>query len=132
MSLDASKQVSDRRGSNRRDYPRFRSNRVVTFMREDGSEVKSISRILNVSQGGFQFASRERIAPDTILRMDIAAAEDQQPVKLSARVIWMSEVPDAGGWYYSGVSFLDIQEDARAVVLKAVAQDLTSISSQSE
>jgi hypothetical protein len=119
----------ERSGPDRRDYPRFRSNRVVTFMKEDGSEVKSISRILNVSQGGLQFASRDPIAPDTVLRMDIAGTHDQRPITLSARVIWMSPEPDASGWYYSGVAFLDIADDARAVVLKAVAQDLTSISS---
>ena len=114
-------------GADRREYPRFRSNRVVTFMREDGSEVKSISRILNVSQGGFQFASRDPIAPDTILRMDISGTHDQRPISLSARVVWMSQSPDASGWYYSGVTFINIQDDARSVILKAVAQDLTSI-----
>ena len=126
MVQDAS---DDRKGPDRRDYPRFRSNRVVTFMREDGSEVKSISRILNVSQGGCQFASRDAITPDTVLRMDIAGTHDQRPITLSARVIWITSEPDANGWYYSGVSFMDIHEDARSVILKAVAQDLTSISS---
>lgn len=120
---------TERQGPDRREYPRLRSNRVVTFMREDGSEVKSISRILNVSKGGFQFASRDPIAPDTVLRMDIAGTHDQRPISLSARVIWISPAPDANGWFYSGVTFLNIEDDARAVILKAVAQDLTSISS---
>ena len=105
-----------------RRYPRFQSKRVVRFRQEDGSEIKSIFKIINVSQGGLQIACQDRIAPETVFCLDIDAPEFREPLLLKAKVIWINASPDANGLYYSGVTFLNIQDDARAIVLRAISQ----------
>ena len=107
------------RGDQRR-FRRFRSGLTIRYRRQDGGQVTAFSRIVDVSEGGLRFASREMVSPDTILEMDVGGSHDQRPVLLHAKVIWAHPTPDLGGHYYSGVSFLDRHLDARALILDEI------------
>jgi len=119
MMDDQQSGMPDDRGEMRK-YPRFQSRRLIRFIKENGDEIKSISKIINVSQGGLQFACRDQIDVDTVLRLDIPDETEGPPVTLKARVIWNNPSPDAHGLYYSGVTFINMEEDARILVLKAI------------
>jgi hypothetical protein len=104
----------------KRKYPRFQSKQLFRFMRENGDEIKSISKIINVSQGGLQFACRDKMEINTVLRMDVPSPEGRVNVVLEGRVVWINSSPDSNGLYYSGMSFENLKEDVRALVLKAM------------
>ena len=105
-------------GREQRKFSRLKSERLVKFMKTDGSEIKHISHIVNISQGGMQFTSHAPLDVDSVLQLHINGTHDQIPISLSGRIVWISEEPDDRGMYYSGVSFLNLTEDARSVILK--------------
>lgn len=109
-----------RNASDRRMFPRQDTQRILKFHLIGGGELKGIARVLNVSRGGLQFASHEPIAPDAMLRMDINGTHDQVPLSLSGRVAWAHASPDEVGLYYSGVTFIDVRDDVREMILSAL------------
>ena len=109
-----------RDAAERRRFPRFESDRVFRFSRDDGGQLKSIARIVNVSGGGVQFTSHDPIAPDTVLRLDLDGSHYQGPLTLRGLVVWSDPVPDEHGLYYSGVNFVDVGDDIRPLILSAV------------
>jgi hypothetical protein len=108
--------------TNNREHPRFKSNRVVRFLKEDGSEITSISRITNVSRGGLQFISHASIEPRIMLRINISGSHNYHSLSLKAKIVWIQESPDEMGVYYSGVSFKDVDDDVRSVVVNTLVE----------
>jgi O-glycosyl hydrolase len=115
-----------------REHPRFKSNRVVRFLKEDGSEITSISRITNVSRGGLQFISRAPIEPRTMLRMNISGSHNYHPLSLKAQIVWINQSHDEKGVYYSGVSFKDVDDDVRSVIVKTLVEPSSALSNSSQ
>ena len=105
---------------NRRKFARFKSDLYVRYSQKNGSEVKRLSKLVNVSEGGLQFSSREPLPVNTVLKMDIDGSHDQRPVSLHGKVVWVNPAPGGDGLYYSGVSFLDEGRDARAIILRSL------------
>lgn len=105
------------RPDDRRKFARHKAERLVKFVKDDGSECRSISRILNVSHGGLQFASHDPIRPSSLIRMDIDGTHDMRPISLKGRVMWSNPSPDANGLYYTGIAFVDLREDLRPIIL---------------
>lgn len=104
----------------KRQYPRYDSRFSVTFTTETGAPLRLISKIVNVSRGGMQLTSHSPLPVNTVLHMKIGGTHDQGPLSLAGKVVWVNPAPAAEELYYSGVSFADIGEDARAVILSAL------------
>ncbi len=104
-------------GAERRQYERAATGLHVKYRRPDGSECSSLSRIVNVSQGGLQIICHDPMKLHTILDMSLSGTHDSRPVSLAGEVVWTNPIPGANGAYYSGIRFLETNEDARALVL---------------
>jgi hypothetical protein len=104
-------------GAERREHTRGATGLHVKYRRPDGSECTSLSRIVNVSEGGLQIVCHDPMRVHTVLEMNLSGTHDSRPVSMAGEVVWIKPAPGTNGTYYSGVRFLELNEDARALVL---------------
>lgn len=103
--------------TDRRIAPRAKTTLHVKYRSPNGCECSSLSRIVNVSQGGLQIVCHEPVKVHTVLEMSIGGTHDSIPVSFAGEVMWINPVPGSDGAFYSGVRFKDLGEDARALIL---------------
>ena len=78
----------------------------------------------NVGGGGASLFTESRLAPGTLLRVEIAADDRPQPVRFTAEVVWSGALLLEDGdarprAFETGVRFIDISETDRAFLLEA-------------
>jgi len=83
--------------------------------------LSSLSR--NIGGGGISLFTKRRLAPSTVLGIEVYFPDRLAPVRFTGEVIWSGELitsgaQDALNTYETGVRFLDITPEDRAHVLK--------------
>ncbi len=61
--------------------------------------------VLDMSEGGLHFVTREALQPGQVLLMDIAAPDREEPINARARVVWVRKSQDVEA-YHVGVEFV--------------------------
>ena len=86
--------------------------------------LSSLSR--NIGGGGVSLFTKRRLAPGTVLGIEVYFPGRLAPVRFTGDVIWSGELitsgeQDALNTYETGVRFLDITPEDRAYVLQYAA-----------
>lgn len=88
-----------------------------------GTEEPLSSTSRNIGGGGISLFTKRRLAPGTVLGIEVYFPSRLAPVRFTGEVIWSGELITAGeqdalNTYETGVRFLDITPEDRAYILK--------------
>jgi hypothetical protein len=84
----------------------------------------------NIGGGGISLFTKRRLAPGTVLGIEVYFPGRLAPIRFTGEVIWSGELitsgaQDALNTYETGVQFLDIAPEDRAFVLKYATTEIT-------
>ncbi len=77
--------------------------------------------VLDMSEGGLHFVTREPLQPGQVLLMDIAAPDREEPVSARGRVVWVRKSLDVEA-FHVGVEFVKMSSK-NAAGLKNVIEN---------
>ena len=107
----------------RRKSLRAKSSNLIKSTTYTGNAKEQISNLIDISEGGLQFFSKERIEPDTVLKITVNMAEKKKQVPIITKVMWTRpEKKGQGTGYEVGVSFLEIDPKDRDLINDFVKQ----------
>lgn len=113
-----SKSISLSRGKDKRQYPRFKSYRVIRAIGPHGREIQTDSALINMSEGGLLFYSVEAVKADTYIEMNIDIPEFHSSIRVGAKVTWVQNATERPGSYFVGVQFEELAEPHRSMIKK--------------
>jgi len=113
------KREHDAKASQRR-YPRLRAFNLIKFTLADGTQIESISNIVDISENGLKFTCYEHLQEGSSLKMMIAIPEKNREIALDARLVWVKKMKDVKGVYVAGVSFSHISDENRELIRNLV------------
>lgn len=82
----------------------------------DGSELKNIAEVKDVSESGMQFSCRGFVKKNARIKITINMGRKKEPLVLVGRVVWVETVLLLTGVRRVGVSFLEVTEEARRII----------------
>ena len=98
----------------RRRAPRVKCYDLVKWIPEGELMNHRISNLHDISISGLRFGSRERIRPETILRMILNIAETGKRISVLAQVVWSRALGPSA--HQAGAFFVRISNKDRAVL----------------
>lgn len=106
----------------RRRFVRLNSSLPVIY-KPVGEDTGFTSLTRNVGGGGIGLFTERRVAPGTMLEIEVAFPNRPAPIRFRGTVIWSGELILKEGdttprAYEAGVRFLDITEDDREYILR--------------
>lgn len=102
----------------KRQFPRFKSYRVIRAIGPHGREIQGDSALINMSEGGLLFYSVEQVRADTHIEMNIDIPEFHSSIRVGARVTWVQAATERPGAYFVGVEFEELAEPQRTMIKK--------------
>ena len=93
-----------------RDVERFKTDRSIKFVLLDGSELKSVTGINDLSESGVQFTCREFVKKNSKIKVVIDTGHKKNPLLvLTGRVAWVETASLMKGANRVGLSFMGIR-----------------------
>jgi hypothetical protein len=105
--------------SDKRKAVRVRANIVANF------KVKAVrlaggSRVKDISEVGLCLPSKHHFDVNAILELEIRAEDLQEPVKTTARVVWIRNISSSKYNFEVGLEFMDMLPAQKNVIHKFV------------
>ena len=106
----------------RRKFVRLQSRlKAKCWVLGTEESLSSLSR--NIGGGGISLFTKRRLAPGTVLGIEVYIPDRLAPVRFTGDVIWSGELitsgaQDALNTYETGVRFLDITPEEREFILR--------------
>lgn len=116
--IEMSKATTPTHFKDKRQFPRFRSYRVIRAIGPHGREIQGESALVNMSEGGLLFYSVEEVKADTHIAMHIEIPEFHSSIKVGAKVTWVQSATERPGAYFVGVQFEQLAEPHRSMIKK--------------
>jgi c-di-GMP-binding flagellar brake protein YcgR len=110
-----------RSDKDKRQFPRFKSYRVIRAIGPHGREIqKDDSALINMSEGGMLFYSVEEVKADTHIEMHVEIPEFHSSIRIAAVVSWVQRATERPGEYFVGVQFEELPAPHRSMIQKLV------------
>lgn len=106
------------RSKDKRQYPRFKSYRVIRAIGPHGREIQTDSALINMSEGGLLFYSVEAVKADAHIELNIDIPEFHSSIRVGAKVTWVQSATERPGSYFVGVRFEELAEPHRSMIKK--------------
>jgi len=106
--------------SDRRKHPRLKSHHLARFVSSEGSAKEELSNLINLSEGGLQLFSREKLESNVLLKIAIHVPELARDIEAVGKVVWCRSNKRGIG-YSMGVAFVDVTEDNQSLIRDAIA-----------
>ena len=75
----------------------------------------------DISGGGMRLPLKEKLAPGTLLEVQLDLLKDEKKILLKARIIWVKPVPDDVDYSYeAGIEFINIDVSERIMISNCV------------
>lgn len=99
--------------ANDRKFPRKNTQNLVALENPQ----KKILTLVDISEGGLQLSSPERLSKNQIVELTVNLAQIEKQIQVLGRVVWNRCRSGAGGKFYQmGISFLELSQEARDVI----------------
>lgn len=100
-----------------RSHERFRPNRQIRFFLIDGSELKGVVEVKDVSESGLLFIGKDFVKKGVEIRLSVdAEKKGDDPIELIGRVAWVKTTTYVNGTYHVGLRFSDVTEEQKKVI----------------
>jgi c-di-GMP-binding flagellar brake protein YcgR len=84
--------------------------------------LKSGTRSKNISSEGMCLPMIQRLEPGTVLDIEIKLAQDKQPIRAVAQVVWLNPRDDHRYPFEAGVKFIEINETEKAKIKEVLSR----------
>ena len=78
--------------------------------------MRSLCRVLDVSNQGLKITSHERLPPGTLLYLEFPATFDERPLTLMGEVVWVRAGEGVSAPHEVGILFKEAPRDAGTII----------------
>ena len=103
-------------GSERRQFPRFKSYDILQIIRGGHEPIVGNPKLVNVSEGGLCFYSNEPAKKGERIKLHLNIAEFKSSVTTFGRVAWNQASTEHPSAFFTGVEFVELKETDRDIL----------------
>lgn len=103
-------------GPERRQFPRLPARNLIKIRHAGGKEIEKLSNIFDLSEGGLRIVCHDKLPIGTELEVQVSVPEEQTALDIRAKIVWVKEMKNQKGAFFSGVAFTYIKESDRAMI----------------
>ena len=94
----------------KREYLRAKVSKLIKYSTENIPSEEKLSNLLNLSEKGLQFFSKDSLSLGSVLHIVINMPEFHKEIPVVTKVAWVRSTKEYGGGYFIGGQFIDLDE----------------------
>ena len=108
----------------KRSKLRAKSLDLVKTIPQGGGQGQ-LSNLINLSETGLQFFSKQKVEPDTILQIMVNLSEKKAELVVKGKVVWTRPSKTGVKGFYTGVCFVDVDDKTKSLIHEFVHEEQT-------